>query len=579
VLIVLNELLAMAPGDNDVSKTPTEYDEDDLVIDVNDLPSDAVTPSSKGFPASSKGKQVANAVPRHDVIDIDDPNTWACHAPTAAGHSSSAGPQEPSMKFDGALNAVLYYQKMDVKIQDAQAARAASANAVVPPGASNFVDTRARAMALGELAVGASPSGDVASSPGDAASYYVGAAAYDATPAPAASTPFEPLVARSGKVARLAAPTYVPGAVVLPSGKHGRRRLKWNARPALVRKAAVMSVVSSAPRMMDYTSTRPASVCTAGNRALAGDTDFGAGTAHIDGRRGVDSDSSFVLHGRRGGQSADEGAVASPSSRIRDGGDGNGGSGSRGGGGGGTDGSGASGGVDGGGGGSGSGGRNVHNGRGVGDGGDGGGHGDHDSGTARRRAAAAASDALANRLAASSSNPILSPAGFLAPGAPAVLVSASVARAGRPPAALGSAHGLILFGISSSTLPVRATTPRQTRSSPAHSLVPAGSDEDDGSSGEMDDDALVMAYVTPPASPASQATPSSSPLRARAPSRKRCRESHSRMACEASMPVAAGAAGEAGTEEPDMDIKDLFEALPRGLSSLRRESTRFRPES
>jgi len=577
VLIVLNELLAMAPGDKDVPKTLTESDENDLVIDVDALPSDAVTPSSKGFPPSSKGKRVANAVPRHDVIDVDDPETWACRAPSAGGPSSSAGPQEPSMKFDGALGVVLYDQKMDVKIQDAQAARAASADAVVPPDASISVDTRARAMVLGEAAMGASPSGEVASSPGDAASSYVGAAAYDAMPVPAASAPVEPIEARPGKVARLAATTSAPGALVLPTGKHGRRRSKWTARPVFVRKAAVMSVVSSAPRMMAYPSTPPASVGTFGHRALAGDTELGAGAADIDGQGGVDSDSSSVPHGRSGGLSADDdGADARPSSCIRDGDDVNGGSGSCGGGGGGKDGSGDSG-VGGGGGGGGDGG-GGHDGHGVGDGGTGGGHGGRESDTAQGRAAAAASDALANQLAARSRNPTLFPARFLAPGAPAVFASASAARAARPPVAPGIAYGLIPSGISPSTLPVRATTPHQTRASPAHSLVPVGSDEDDGSSEEMDDDALVMAYVTPPASPAPQATPSSSPLCARAPSRKRRRESHSRVAREASIHVAAGAAGDAGTEEPGMAIKDLYDALRSGLSSLRREFTRFRAE-
>jgi len=530
VLVVLKGFPVMAPGDKSNSKSPAKRDGNDHIIDVDAEPSDAPSPSS----AKGKGKRVVKAVPGNAVIDVDDPNTWACPASSAVGASSSDGVQEPLMKFAGVLGATLYDQKLDVMAQDAEVARVASTTAVVLPGAS--------------------------SSLGDMVSSDVGAAASEASAVPNASALEEPFGARPRKVARLVTPMSVPGALVMPPGTHGHRRSKWNARKPFVRKAAVMSVRSSAPRMVAYPPTPPYSGRASGGHASGGGSVFRSGAADVGGRGGGgDSGSSSAPGGLSDAESDGEGTNDSPGSCVRDGGNGSGGSGSRGAGGGGNA-------------------RDGRDGRDGDDGGGGGRDGAQDTGAARAGAAAAASDALANELAARTRNPRLFPAAFWAPGAQDIFAAASASRAGLPPIAPGLAHGFIPSGVGQSAAPVRATTPRQTRASPAHSPVPAENDEEDGSSEEMDDDALVMAYVTPPASPAPVATPLPSPLRARATLGKRRRASDSRVAREPSMPATAGTEGDAGTDVLHVAMKDLHEALRNGLSSLRREFTRFRAE-
>jgi len=128
--------------------------------------------------------------------------------------------------------------------------------------------------------------------------------------------------------------------------------------------------------------------------------------------------------------------------------------------------------------------------------------------------------------------------------------------------------------LNSTASPVRAATPPPPSAPSTQVAMPPA--VDDERSEDMEDDELVMAYVTPPASPAAAATASASPGRTRPSLGKRRRAADSRTVRRAVAPGASS--GVAGTQEESVTVQDVLDALRSGLSSVRREITRFRGE-
>jgi len=193
---------------------------------------------------------------------------------------------------------------------------------------------------------------------------------------------------------------------------------------------------------------------------------------------------------------------------------------------------------------------------------------------ARRQVPTPSAGELAQQLAARQCNPRVFTAACWMPDAQAVLAAAQVSRSGLPPIAPPSARRAV---------PVSATVrPVSNQNAPPSRSVPVSQspvdEAEDVSSSDMDDDALVAAYITPPASPlpaSVEEAPHQSPHRARTLSRKRRRGS-------GTPPVhaAAGAASSApGEIEPvSLALHDVHESLRSGFASVRREITRMRAE-
>jgi len=103
-------------------------------------------------------------------------------------------------------------------------------------------------------------------------------------------------------------------------------------------------------------------------------------------------------------------------------------------------------------------------------------------------------------------------------------------------------------------------------------LLPAEESRDD-----MNDDELLLAYVTLPASPSF--APPGSPWSDRPSSGKRCRTSSSRVArgeTAAAVGAASAAAGNGADDEPaPSSSRDVYDAVRAVFSSLRREGTRY----
>jgi len=182
-------------------------------------------------------------------------------------------------------------------------------------------------------------------------------------------------------------------------------------------------------------------------------------------------------------------------------------------------------------------------------------------------------EALASQLAARSCSPRILTAAFWMPDAQAVRATAHASGAGLPPIAPPAARrGVSMSGTARSALE-RVVSPSLPRSLPT--TLPPVADAEDASSSDMDDDALVAAYITPPASPL-PASGAESPARARRSLGKRRRDDHSRTA----RPAAAGAASSRDLEiEPlSLALHDVHKALRNGFSSVRRQLTRLRGE-
>jgi len=234
-----------------------------------------------------------------------------------------------------------------------------------------------------------------------------------------------------------------------------------------------------------------------------------------------------------------------------------------------------------------------------------------DSFRAPRARAAGASDALAEELASRSRNPRIFPATHWMPGAHAVLSAAQVPRAvaRNPPMAPPLSGGATPVGAGVASLPQRFSTPLLSplpplqpppppprraapvgetlpapppRAAPVGETLPPASPlllDDGDSSSDMNDDDLVAAYITPPVLPSARSP--MSPRSTRPSSGKRrlsssaCAACTARVAATASAAVAAPGAGDDG---PALTLQDVRDSIRNGLSSVRREMTRFRAE-
>jgi len=503
------------------SKTSTEAVE---VIDV-----DAISPVPPSLP--SPVQVAAQAVPADEVIDVDEPATWA--GPPSSAVAVPATPRtDPLLKFDGLLGAVLYDQKMEVLAEDAAAATtSATAAAACAAGVLGMATPGASSAAASVPAVEGSPSAAIATatpgphpaSPGEApaaselllssaASPSVGSIVLGASVMPRTPAVDEAADPRPRKVARLGKATRSPGGAAVPTVQRGRSRSKWDNKPrhllkAFVRWAAVMSVV---PRMIAGPPTPPPS----GSESESGSnaTGSGAGACYDD----SDADA--------GDKDADKNAGDNDGSRHAS-------------------------------------------------------RGDDDAGG---NASATAADTLARQLAARSRNQTLFPAGCWIPGAHAVLAASQAARDGLPPVAPVVTRGSMPAQGNPSASTGRVATPPPPSAPPSQ---PAGSAALDGeSSDEMDDDELVMAYVTPPASPlppaslAQMATPTSSPFSLLPSSGRRRRANDPRAARAVASAARDTYNVDARVQQSDVTLRDVYVAMRNGFSSVRREITRLRAE-
>jgi len=199
---------------------------------------------------------------------------------------------------------------------------------------------------------------------------------------------------------------------------------------------------------------------------------------------------------------------------------------------------------------------------------------------------AAASNALAERLAARTRNPNVFPAACWMPEAQAVLAAAQYSRAGpgRPPVAPVVRQGAVPVGAAVGVLPHRPSAslppPPARRPAPQRTHVPPMAPGDDGSSSDMNDDDLVASYITPPASPVAspRSTRPSTGSRRRSGGSRGTRGTRVAVATGTAAAAAAAAAQTEGGEPPSADKNEILSAVRNGFSSVRRELTRFRAE-
>jgi len=532
----------------------------DDIIDVDALPSGPLPSPSTGL---------ASGAPVNEIIDVDKPDTWTRLAPSSVAGPSGTGLKQPAMKFDGELGRVLYEQKTEVLEEEAATARATSAAAdavstAAPFAASSPVAAARRVGTLGEAVVAAraeivaerAAKMNMAWPP-----MAMGSSAAGPSATPDANLPPHPTAGGSAGLAVSAAPANderasprplkmarvvgsvasVPNEVAMPTVRRGRSRSKWDdklrhPRKAFVRKAAVMTVV---PRII----AGPPTPAPSGTESGPGEHESGSGAGHGTDNDGLGSVDGFDadVSGDGGGECGDEGdhdgEVSADQDAVEDADDA-------------EDGTVVPGSEK----------RNVDD-------------------AAAIAAAAAASDALAWQLATNSRNPRLFPATCWIPGAHAVLAAARVSHDGLPPIAPAATPGSVPVGMhpiqSQETAPAPPPMPSLSMQAP----VVVETDED--SSDEMDDDALVMAYVTPPASPAPVITPTASPMLPRSSSGKRRRANDSRSMRAAASAAAAAAGGASGGRpalQSDVLLRNLYDAVRNGFSSVRREMTRMRAE-
>ena len=204
------------------------------------------------------------------------------------------------------------------------------------------------------------------------------------------------------------------------------------------------------------------------------------------------------------------------------------------------------------------------------------------------------SDVLAEQLAAQSRNPRLFPATFWMPGARDLFSAAQAARvqagqaarerSGLPPTGSVVAGGSASTGahIAPSSGPTGVRTPQPPSPimppmSRTQGQVPSPSLPVEESSDDMNDDDLVLAYVTPPASPSLAA--GGSPRSAR-PSSGRRRRTATARAARGEGSAAAGVANAAAVNEMPVPLtsREVYDAVRAGFSSIRWELTSYRTE-
>ena len=195
---------------------------------------------------------------------------------------------------------------------------------------------------------------------------------------------------------------------------------------------------------------------------------------------------------------------------------------------------------------------------------------------------ATAADTLGRQLAARSRNQTLFLVGCCIPGAHVVLAASETAFDGLPPVAVVVTRESMPAQGNESASTGRAATPPPPFAFPS---LPAGSAVLDGErSAQMNDNELVMAYVTPPASPvppsslAPMGTPTSSPFSLRPFSGRRRRANDPRGA----RAVASAARDidnvDARAQQSNVTPRDVYVAMRNHESSVRREITRVRAE-
>jgi len=530
------------------------------IIDVDAIPSTPSPPSFAGMPGN---------VPVDEVIDVDDPDTCTRLSPPSAAMSSGNRREQPAMKFGGELGKVLYAQKTEVLEEEAAAVNAASvaagaASAIAPSAALSPAATGPRVTTLGEaVAVARSeiiseraeqlnmpwpPTVAGASAAGPSAMPEANVGQSDRTAAvpegvAVSTTPVDGQHAspRPRKMARVVGSVAgVPSMVAMPAVSRGRSRSKCDnrlrqPRKVFVRKAAVMSAV---PRMVAGPPTPPPSGTGSGSGDHESSSGAGPNTDSDDRDFGAEFDADVSDDGgdNRGDAGDHVGDIVIDQDDIA---------------------------------GAGATGDDVVVSRTE----------KRKAGDSAAAGTAAASDELARQLAARSRNPRIFPAACWIPGAHAVLSAARAPRHGLPPVAPAAVPAGASMGMYPINSPEIASTMAPLPSSSMQSPGVAGAGEE--SSDEMDDDALVMAYVTPPASPAPVMTPTVSPARPRSSSGPRRRADDPRSIRAAAAATAAAVSGAAATPaamQSDVTLRNLYDAVRNGFSSVRRELTRMRAE-
>jgi len=536
---------------------------------------------------STKGKRVATvALPVNEPIDVDNPSSWESRAPPAAAGSSSGRGSRPMLKFGGDLGVVLYRPKIEANMEEAKAEPVASptrgmasVGAVAPSGgappaaeasladgasladdaASAGEMSLAAASSVGAPSVGAVVSAGGTSSAGMVASASGAASAGCAASVGGAASAAGAVLARgaslvggassaggaasaagaaaarrvsvvggassaafvlSGDGSALVSPVAVRATVMSPRqrpslrSKHTRR---LPPRHAFVRRAPVMQV---APRMYADPPTPPPEFEEESDVEEGDDNDYGGvedrdaqGVADDNDERAevVEDDAQEVVRATRAVAGEADGTVAAAAPPAA---------------------------------------RIV-----------------------------SASDALAEQLAARSRIPRLFPAAFFTLGAQAVFAAVQSTRTGLvlPPTAPVVSQGIAPAGINTRTLPLSAGTPPPHPRHPSAGRVPTLSPAlgDVESSSDMDDDALVAAYITPPASPAACPRYSGPSVGRRARSSGSQAMRASRGAANAVAPATAMNNGDLPSA---LTLRDVHVAVRNGFSSVRREMTRLRAE-
>lgn len=523
---------------------------------------DALSEAGTAPPSSGKGKGAAKVARFEKPIDVDDPVKWTTPASSSAGGPSSAGDKVPMLKFGGSLGVALYDQKMEVLAEEAENKDqgmalpddGALANTVVPvteaePGVgvapAEVVPRGGTAAAATVVARGGEAMRTVAvsdcaaaSSNGAVASTAAMARGGEAPPSAAASHFFNTVARNGGFVRR---PSSRSKAVLV--------QLSRRHRPGnFVRRAPRMTVVPI-PRMVVDPPTPPqsdsesdvaidlceddseeemAGAASASAHNVGGATDDDA-SPRVDGTKDSgDKEARVNMNGAPVAENSSAEDAARPAAGAPP----------------------------------------VHPAASEP-------HvaGQPSVGGLPPPTVGTANDAnaLAEQLAARSRNPRIFPAAFWQPHVPAVLVAAQAPRAGLPPIAPFVARRAVPVGAAVLSAPQPTVPPPS--SLPASQ--PPMADPTDDSSEEMDDDALVAAYITPPASPLPPSTAASpGHTRPSAGSRRRANDSRAGRA-------AAGAASSSAGAETDLlpsSLRDVQAAVRNGFSSLRREITRLRVE-
>jgi len=611
--------------DVSIKHTSKKSNKDVEIIDVDAIPAGEA-------PTTSSGQAAAQAVNTNKVIDVDDPRSWTGPGSSIASGGVANPRSDPLFKFDGELGAVLHAQKMEVVAEDdvaplpvaaattssvarefaADVRSSAEAQATDVEGvrpelvATRFLGVRGmtlreaveadRVAILGDreaalnmpwppvVADASAAAATTLAVSSLAASSSGGGPATGAAPASELAAVAEEADdhSRPRKVARFGKAAIAPGCVAVPTVRLGRSRSKWDDKPrlprkAFVRKAAVMSVVRriiAGPPSPPPGGSESESASSASNSAdepesnrFEGSPASGVGVEDVerDGganenmdNSGAGADAGGGAKSNAGGSGAgtQENAVACGDAGNEDG-----------------DGDDAGGGAK----------RNA-GGRGTGtrDNAVTGGDAGNEDGDGGDDGNAAVLDVLAHELASRSRNPRLFPAECWVPAAHAVLAAAQASSA-LPPSGPAANRGSVSIGVLTSPSAGIASTPGRTAAPPpqppASPPLRAPFDALDGeSSEEMDDDELVMAYVTPPASPAPMASPTSSPFRAGSSSGKRRRSSDFRAARTGVAASGPSADVDAHLPHSSATLRRVLDAMRSGFSSVRREVTRLRAE-